>query len=89
MQPLRVVRVGGGIGGLTAALCLASTGHQVTVLERAHGFEEAGAGIQVLPSASRVLHQLGLDPPLRAKAFLPQGTEFRAWCSGFTVSRAA
>ncbi|MFC6930929.1 FAD-dependent oxidoreductase [Actinomadura yumaensis] len=31
----RIIVAGAGIGGLTAALCLARTGNEVTVLERA------------------------------------------------------
>ena len=38
--------VGGGIGGLTAALCLAAKGWQVEVLEQADAFSDIGAGIQ-------------------------------------------
>ena len=37
--------VGGGIGGLTAALALRADGHDVIVLERRGTSEEAGAGI--------------------------------------------
>ena len=46
--------VGGGIGGLTAALCLAAKGWQVEVLEQADAFSDVGAGIQLSPNAMAV-----------------------------------
>lgn len=55
--------VGGGIGGLTAALALARRGAAVTVLERAPQLAEVGAGIQISPNAARVLDALGLAQP--------------------------
>ncbi|MEM6708997.1 MAG: FAD-dependent oxidoreductase [Pseudomonadota bacterium] len=83
----RAIVVGGGIGGLTAALCLARTGWQVQVFEQSPAFGEAGAGIQLSPNASRVLHGLGLQPALERRAFLPQETQVRAWHSGRVISR--
>ena len=82
-----VLIVGGGIGGLTAALCLAQQGQTVQVFEQAPAISEAGAGIQLSPNATRVLFHLGLEVPLTAAAFLPQHTEFRDWRSGRLISR--
>ncbi|MEM9349336.1 MAG: FAD-dependent monooxygenase [Pseudomonadota bacterium] len=58
----RVVVVGGGLGGLCAALCMSARGASVTVYEAAETFGEVGAGIQVSPNGLRVLRTLGLDP---------------------------
>jgi len=69
--PGRVAIAGGGIGGLSAALCLARTGHRVTVFERRARVEEAGAGIQLSPNASRILVELGLAPALERLADQP------------------
>ena len=55
-----VIVAGAGIAGLTAALALARVGLRVTVLEQAAKLEEAGAGLQLSPNASRVLIGLGL-----------------------------
>lgn len=58
----------------------------MAVFEQAPEFGEAGAGIQLSPNCSRVLHHLGLAPMLKQYAFLPQGTEFRAWNTGKLIS---
>ena len=81
-----VLVAGGGIGGLTAALCLAKNGHEVQIFEQADEFVEAGAGVQLSPNCSRVLHYLGLEDALREKAFLPEGTQFRHWKNGNVIS---
>ena len=56
-----IVVAGAGIGGLTAALALAAKGFRVVVLEKAERLEEAGAGLQLSPNASRILVELGLQ----------------------------
>jgi len=82
----RILIAGGGIGGLTAALCLAKAGFETVVFEQAPDFAEIGAGIQLSPNCSRVLHHLGLEPELRQAAFLPQATEFRDWKTGRLIT---
>lgn len=67
-----VIVAGAGIAGLTAALALARIGLRVTVLEQAPKLEEAGAGIQLSPNATRVLIELGLRDALRPHATVPQ-----------------
>ncbi|MEU6676195.1 FAD-dependent monooxygenase [Streptomyces sp. NPDC046925] len=52
--------VGGGIGGLAAAIALHRRGWHVEVLERAPEFTEIGAGISLWPNALRALEALGL-----------------------------
>jgi len=83
---MKVLIVGGGIGGLTAALCLAREGHDIELFEQAPDFSEVGAGLQLSPNCTRVLHHLGLEEALRQFAFLPQGTQFRDWKSGRVIA---
>jgi salicylate hydroxylase len=63
---------GAGIGGLTASLALAAQGFRVVVLEKAERLEEAGAGLQISPNASRVLVALGLQDRLAGRAVTPE-----------------
>lgn len=86
---MKVLIAGGGIGGITAALCLAKDHHEVEVFEQAPAFTEVGAGIQLSPNCSRVLHHLDLGEALRADGFLPEGTQFRDWKSGRVISQSA
>lgn len=83
-----VLIAGGGIGGLSAALSLAQSGLDVEVFEQASEFGEVGAGIQLGPNATRVLHHLGLAAALEACAFLPERTEFRSWRTGRLISNS-
>ena len=73
----KAVIVGGGIGGLTAALALARRGARVTVHERAGAYREVGAGIQVSPNAGRVLDALGLRDTFHAASAPCHGVELR------------
>ena len=59
-----ILVIGGGIGGLAAALTVRRTGRPVRVLERSAQFGEIGAGIQLAPNATRILDRLGLLGPL-------------------------
>ncbi len=57
---VRVVIVGGGIGGLAAAVALRAKGVQADVYEQAHRFGEVGAGFMLAPNSLRVLGRIGL-----------------------------
>jgi len=67
-----IIIAGAGIGGLTAALALVRAGYRAVVLERAPRLEEAGAGIQLSPNATRVLFGLGLADRLRPHVVAPE-----------------
>jgi salicylate hydroxylase len=58
--PLRAVIVGGGIGGVAAAVALARRGVDVRVYEQAPRLAEAGAGVVLAPNSLRLLERLGL-----------------------------
>jgi len=67
----KIVIIGGGIGGLAAAVALHQRGFDVEVYERAGKLEEVGAGLQVGPNAVKVLRALGLQDALRRNACEP------------------
>ncbi|MFE0787530.1 FAD-dependent oxidoreductase [Streptomyces mutabilis] len=64
----RVVVIGGGIGGLTAAAALHQRGLRVTVLERAPSLQPIGAAISLSPNALRALDVIGLGDEIRGLA---------------------
>lgn len=82
MQDLSILVVGGGIGGLSAAIALGQRGHRVTVIERDPSWSVYGVGIIQQSNVIRAMDQLGvLDSFLDAacgfdavEVFLPDGT---------------
>jgi len=65
---MKAMIIGGGIGGLTAALMLHKRGIQATVFEQASEVREVGVGINTLPHAIAELAELGLLPVLDSVA---------------------
>ena len=86
MDAQHILVSGAGIGGLTAALCLAQAGHRVEVFDQAAILAEVGSGIQLSANGMRVLHHLGLLPRIAALSFLPEGVEMRDWRSGQLIA---
>jgi len=81
---VRILIVGAGIGGLTAALALLRHGHEVEVYEQAPRLAELGAGVQISANGARVLFALGLDDAMRRVWSVPAAKEIRLWNSGET-----
>jgi salicylate hydroxylase len=73
----KILIVGGGIGGLAAALACGRTGAQVQLLEQSPAFGEVGAGIQLGPNVTRVLQSWGLAEALKGVAAFPSQLEVR------------
>ena len=65
---MHVIVVGGGIGGMAAALLIARTGASVTLLERVSAPADVGAGLLLQPNGLAVLHGLGLGKELGGHA---------------------
>lgn len=79
--------IGGGIGGLTAALAFAKAGARVTVYEQAPALTEVGAGLQITPNGARVLNALGLSEKLRAIGITAQAVQPMNAVTGATIAR--
>lgn len=82
-----VIVVGGGIGGLSAAFALARQGLRVRVLERAREFSEVGAGIQIAPNCTRLLHEYGLLAEAVKLGVLPENIIMRDALDGRELTR--
>jgi salicylate hydroxylase len=78
----KIAVVGGGIGGLTAALALLQQGFDVDVYEQSPELREVGAGVHIGPNGGRVLHALGLNDVLRAIQSVPSHRNIRLWNTG-------
>jgi salicylate hydroxylase len=74
---LKVIIVGGGLGGLAAAYCLGQAGHEITVVESASAISDVGAGIQLGPNLTRLLLRWGLGEKLKHFAVVPEAISFR------------
>ena len=80
-----LIIVGGGIGGLAAALACGQVGARPQVLERADAFSEVGAGIQMGPNVTRTLHAWGLAADLKGIGFEPRRLEAKDTQSGQVI----
>ena len=83
-SPGKIAVIGGGIGGLAAALALLKRGLDVEVYESSTQLKEVGAGIQIGSNGTRVLYALGLEQALRRVQFIPSRREIRHWSTGET-----
>jgi salicylate hydroxylase len=64
----RISIVGGGIGGLTAALALQHFEYPVAIFEQARELREIGAGVVISPNAMHALNFLGVGERIAQKA---------------------
>ena len=65
---MRATIIGGGIGGLAAAVALRRIGIETLVIEQAAGIREAGAGLSLWSNAVNALRELGLEASVMASA---------------------
>jgi len=88
---LAAVVVGGGIGGIAAAVALARAGIDVQVHEQAQQLTEVGAGVSLAPNGLRILERLGVGGGIRrasARYGSPQLRLFGGRCTTSLISPA-
>ena len=83
----RVVIIGGGIGGLTAALALERRGVEVVVCEQSPALSAIGAGLNLTPNAIKAFRALGLENEISAIGSGSNFMNIRSWKSGRYISR--
>ncbi len=77
-----IIVVGGGIGGMAAALALQRAGHKVHVYEQADTLGEVGAGLSISPNGALGLAALGVIDEFRRVAYAPDYQVVRHYLSG-------
>ena len=84
---MRILIVGAGIGGLTAALALRQAGFDAHVYEQATVLREVGAGVAISLNAVKVLHRLGLTEALGTVGVIWRSMDSRDWQTGALLGR--
>lgn len=87
MSSADVIIIGGGIGGLAAATALARKGVRVRLYERSAEFAEVGAGLQIAPNCTRLLHEYGLLDEAKSLGVLPQSMIMKDAIDGTELTR--
>ena len=82
---MKAILIGGGIGGLTAAIALRRAGIDAEVYERSPVLKEVGAGISLWPNATKALTLLGLGEELLSISFRNKEFGIRKW-NGASIS---
>ncbi len=82
---MKVMIIGSGIAGLSAAIALRKAGLQVVLFERATQLTEVGAGISLWSNALRALDKIGAGAVIRERIEPLRRSEFRG-NEGFLVA---
>jgi salicylate hydroxylase len=82
-----VAIIGGGIGGLAAALALQRRGIAARVYERTPGLVEIGAGLNLSPNAVKSLRYLGVEAEAVKAGYQDEYQYIRSWRSGRIIAR--
>src|SRR5262247_4338105 len=83
----RIAIVGGGVGGLAAALALERRGAETIVCEQSPALNEIGAGLNLSPNALMALRMLGVEDAVVAFGSESDFLIIRSWKSGRIISR--
>ncbi len=85
MRDLKIVIIGAGIAGLTAARALQTFGFRPQVFEQANELGEVGAGLTISSNATHVLNAIGLADILPVIGLRPDQGGVKHWRTGETM----
>lgn len=83
----KILIVGAGLGGMTAALSMKQAGLDVTLVEQSAELGDVGAGITLGPNATRVLSYLGVEEALRPWVAVPDSVGVNHVYTGEVLSK--
>jgi len=83
----RIAIIGGGVGGLAAALALERRGAEVIVCEQSAELSDIGAGLHLSPNALMAFRVLGVEDAVIAIGSESDFLIIRSWKSGRVISR--
>src|SRR5262249_32627730 len=86
-RPPRIAIIGGGVGGLAAALALEQRGAETIICEQSAALSEIGAGLNLSPNALKALRALGVEDAVLAVGSESDFLIIRSWKSGRIISR--
>jgi salicylate hydroxylase len=86
---MRAIIIGGGIGGLTAAIALLRLGIEAAVYERTPMLGDVGAGIGLSPNAVKVLRKLCLGDRLQSISLANMDGALRRWNGAYISQTSA
>lgn len=86
---MKILIIGAGLGGLSAALRFAGLGHQVLVYEQRASLSPRGGALSTRPAASKILHAWGLAADLERIANKANGIVIRNLKTGDVVAKSA
>ncbi|KKY19251.1 putative zeaxanthin epoxidase [Diplodia seriata] len=84
-RPFRIIIVGGGIAGLSAAIALRGPNRTITILEQSSFLREVGAAISLQPNATKILEQrwgVGVDEPASCPRIVDRGFRIYSTAAG-------
>src|SRR5439155_19624368 len=83
----RIAIVGGGVGGLAAALALERHRAEIVICEQSPALNEIGAGLNLSPNALMALRVLGVEDAVIACGSESDFMVIRNWKIGRIISR--
>jgi salicylate hydroxylase len=86
-RKLKAAIVGGGIGGLAAALALHRRGHEFDVYEQGDAITEIGGGLNLSPNALKAFRMLGVEEDAVAIGYQDDWQRIHSWRNGIVLAQ--